>query len=178
MSVLSFFCRAREFRQRLEASRDRLYRVAYSWCHEPWLADDLVQLTLEKALSRSAQLRELEKLDGWLFSILHHCWMDHLRRNRPMVDIDEIPQVEEITPQDVCHESEIIDRVRQAVAGLPIGQRQVLTLVDLEGFSYNEVAAILDIPVGTVMSRLNRARRALMAPLLDLKPHIRLVKVK
>ena len=75
--------------------------------------------------------------------------------------------VEPETP-DIRHDrKQVVDRVRSAIATLPIGQRQVLTLVDLEGCSYIEVAQALDIPIGTVMSRLSRARKALKNQLLD-----------
>ncbi|MEJ2646715.1 MAG: sigma-70 family RNA polymerase sigma factor [Gammaproteobacteria bacterium] len=167
MKLLDLLCRNHEFKKRLEDSRQRLYRVAYSWCHDPALADDLAQEAVAKALKSSSQLRDPAALDTWLFSILTNCWRDHFRRNRETVDIDDIPFVHEVTPEDEHGRHEVVSRVRNAVATLPLGQRQVVTLVDLEGFSYIEVAGILEIPVGTVMSRLCRARRALKERLLD-----------
>ncbi|MDE2090067.1 MAG: RNA polymerase sigma factor [Gammaproteobacteria bacterium] len=177
MTIFSLFFRPHDFVHCLEQSRGRLYRVAYSWCYDAALADDLVQETLSKALGKSAQLRDPERLPRWLFSILSHCWYDHLRRQRDTQDIDEMqdsmsqalsdPQP---GPEEAHARRETADRVRKAVAALPPGQRQVLTLVDLEEFSYGEVAEILDIPIGTVMSRLCRARRSLKAGLLDLQP--------
>lgn len=74
------------------------------------------------------------------------------------------------TPEDINSRSQVVDRVRAAIALLPMGQRQVLTLVDLEEFSYNQVADILAIPVGTVMSRLCRGRQALKQTLIELAP--------
>ncbi|GAB3630150.1 hypothetical protein GCM10027419_50070 [Pandoraea terrae] len=133
------------------------------------MAEDLVQETLSKALRKSSQLRDLKALDGWLFSILTNCWRDHFRKHVDMEDIDEIDELNlasDLTPEDACAQNEVVNRVRAAVAALPPGQRQVLTLVDLEEFSYSEVAEILDIPVGTVMSRLSRARQALTTKLL------------
>jgi len=167
MKLLNLFCRSQEFKQRLEASRTRLYRLAYSWCHEPALADDLVQETLEKALKKSSQLREPAAMETWLFSILTNCWRDHFRRTKDTVDIDDIPFEHEITPEHEHQQHQVVSQVRAAIGTLPLGQRQVLTLVDLEGCSYIEVANILGVPVGTVMSRLCRARRALKASLLD-----------
>lgn len=167
MKLLNIFCRSQEFKHRLEASRQRLYRLAYSWCHEPALADDLVQETLEKALKKSGQLRDPAAMETWLFSILTNCWRDHFRRSRDMVDIDDIPFEHEITPEHEHHQHQVVTQVRGAIDLLPLGQRQVLTLVDLEGCSYIEVANILGVPVGTVMSRLCRARRALKDALLD-----------
>lgn len=173
MKILSLLCRSELFRERLEQSRSRLYRVAYSWGHDAALADDLVQETLSKALKNAGQLRDPELMHSWLFSILTNCWRDHFRRQHDMEDIDQIEDfrcVHETTPEDIHAQSQVVARVRGAVAGLPLGQRQVVTLVDLEEFSYAEVAAILEIPVGTVMSRLCRARQALKQALLELDP--------
>lgn len=173
MKILSFLCNSRAVRNQLDQSRKRLYRVALSWCGDPALADDLVQETLSKALKSCGQLRDPERFDSWLFSIMANCWRDHFRRHQPMEDIDELEDyhcVHEATPEDAHAQSQVVQRVREAVARLPVGQRQVLTLVDLEEFSYAEVAAILDIPAGTVMSRLCRARQALKGMLLDFVP--------
>jgi len=173
MNILSLLCRSGDFRKQLEQSRSKLYRVAYSWCHNAALADDLVQETLSKALKNSGQLRDPELLNSWLLRILHNCWYDHFRLNREMVDIDEVEDFQCVyasTPEDSHAQKQIVDRVRDAVAKLPLGQRQVLTLVDLEEFSYAEVASILDLPAGTVMSRLCRARRSLKVLLQELSP--------
>ncbi|HQU16018.1 MAG: RNA polymerase subunit sigma-24 [Chromatiales bacterium 21-64-14] len=170
MNLLTLLCHSREFRSQLESSRDRLYRLAYAWSHDPHLSDDLVQETLAKALKNSGQLRDPKAMNTWLFSILANCWRDHFRRSRATVDVDDIVYFHDVTPEHEHGQHEVVTRVRQAVAELPLAQRQVLTLVDLEGFSYIEVAQILEIPIGTVMSRLSRARRALKQYLLDLAP--------
>jgi RNA polymerase sigma-70 factor (ECF subfamily) len=164
MGLLSFISRPRQFEKTLEESRPRLWRLAYSWCHNRAVADDLVQDTLAKALDRYAQLRDPEVMNGWLCSILANCWHDHLRRRKDMTDLDDLDESELPEcgrPDDDYQQNEIVSRVRAAVARLPAGQREVVTLVDLEEFSYAEVAAILDIPIGTVMSRLSRARATL-----------------
>ncbi|HEX9627319.1 MAG TPA: sigma-70 family RNA polymerase sigma factor [Acidiferrobacterales bacterium] len=166
IDFLSLFGRSRELKSALEQSRARLYRVAYAWCHNAALADDLVQDTLTKAMQKSAQLRDPKARDAWLFSILTNCYRDHFRRQRDMDDIDELELAQDGTPETENSQLQIIEKVRAAVARLPEGQRQVVTLVDLEGFSYIEVAAILDVPIGTVMSRLCRARNAMKSQLL------------
>ncbi len=153
----------------IEALRPVLYRIAYAWCHDVALADDLVQETLSKAWARRSQLREEAALKAWLVSIMNHCWLDHLRSRRDFEDVDDWRDQLESgadTPEVCCNREQVIACVRAAVARLPLGQRQVLTLVDLEEFGYAEVAAILNIPVGTVMSRLSRARASLRT-LLD-----------
>ena len=152
------------FRPGIEAQRPLLYRIAYAWCHDPAVADDLVQEALSKAWARRAQLRDEAALKGWMVSIMNHCWLDHLRSRRDFDDVDDLQDELESgveSPDACCNRQEVIACVRAAVARLPLGQRQVLTLVDLEEFCYAEVAAILDIPVGTVMSRLSRARASL-----------------
>ena len=145
----------------LEVLRPRLYRIAYAWCRDAALADDLTQDALTKALTHASQLREERALLGWMIAILHHCWLDHLRRDRDFEDIDDWSEITDTgsdTPEDACGRGQVVDCVRAAVTRLPLGQRQVLTLVDLGECSYAEVAQILEIPVGTVMSRLARAR--------------------
>jgi RNA polymerase sigma-70 factor (ECF subfamily) len=167
MSVISKFCQTQQFRRTLTEYRENLYRIAYSWCHNPALADDLVQETLAKALKNSGQLRDQQTIRAWLYRILSNCWRDHFRRSRETVDVDDIILIEAQTP-DLQHDrQQIVKRVRNAIARLPMGQRQVISLVDLEGCSYIEVAQILDIPIGTVMSRLSRARSALKDQLLE-----------
>lgn len=166
MGVLNRLYKNREMRKTLEESRGRLYRIAYSWCHNAALADDLVQETLTKALKHSDQLRDPNTIKSWLYKILTNCWRDHFRRSRETVDIDDVVLVEESTPELNQQRVEIVERVRAGIATLPVGQRQVITLVDLEDCSYIEVAEILEIPIGTVMSRLCRARRALKEVLL------------
>jgi RNA polymerase sigma-70 factor (ECF subfamily) len=166
MDILNLFCRTRESRKLLEDSRSQLFRVAYSWCRDAALADDVVQETLIKAYKKSDQLRDPKAARSWLFSILSNCYNDHYRRNRETEDIDNITIVDNRTPESETRELQIVGKVRDAVAQLGEGQRQVITLVDLEGFSYVEVATILNIPIGTVMSRLCRARKSLKDQLL------------
>lgn len=166
MDILDFFLRTREAQRALEQARSRLYRVAYSWCHSAALADDLVQETLTKAIRKSGQLRDPKARDAWLFSILANCYRDHFRRQRETVDIDEVEISFEETPESETSRAQLVNKVRNAIRQLPEGQRQVVTLVDIEGFSYVEVAQILDVPIGTVMSRLCRARNAMKSILL------------
>lgn len=171
MSLLALFTTPRELRERLRQQRTRLYRVAFSWCHDAALAEDLVQDTLTRALERATQLREAERLEPWLFAILANRWRDHLRSLRPHEDIDTLEELLPDggdSPERADERGEIVDQVRAAIARLSLGQRQVLTLVDLEEFSYAEVSSILDIPIGTVMSRLCRARQQLRTELMSL----------
>ena len=129
------------------------------------LADDLAQEALTRALHKQHQLRDAQRLDAWLFAILHNCWREHLRRLKPQVPLDDVLFICDHSPEHEQAQDQIVVQVRQAIAALPMGQREVVTLVDLEGLSYADVAEVMAIPIGTVMSRLSRARKALKAAL-------------
>ena len=159
------FCANRSLKSRIADSRDRLFRVALAWCGDPMLADDLVQETLANGIANSHQLRDEKRLFAWLYSILNNNWRGHLRARKNHDMLDEQLPADEAGPRGNCQELELVCQVRAAVASLPIEQRQVISLVDLEEFSYCEVAQALDIPIGTVMSRLHRARKSLLAKL-------------
>ena len=154
-------------RQRLAALRPRLKRLALVWCGEHSLADDLVQESLTRALSNLPSLKREQALEGWAFTILANCFRDHCRRNRSADPFEECIDHTQPTAEERLSTEQITERVRLAVKRLPPAQRQVLTLVDLESCSYAEVARILAIPVGTVMSRLSRARQRLKQLLAD-----------
>jgi len=161
----------RELKNRISAQRDRLFRIVYSWCHNPELSDDLTQETLIKALKNISGLKKPESLDCWLYGILMNCWRDHFRKQRDITDIEDCEFTLDETPETQYQRQHISNTILAAVASLPVNQRQTLSLVDLEGFSYAEVASILETPIGTVMSRLCRARKSLAEKLLDLKTH-------
>ncbi len=170
MDFFNFLGRTREAKARLEQHRLRLYRIAYAWTHNAALADDLVQETLAKALQKSGQLRDPNAGEAWLYSILANCYRDHFRRSRVTEEIDENTITHESTPEKESSEQQVVLKVREAIARLSEGQRQVVTLVDIQGLSYMEVAQILNVPIGTVMSRLCRARHALKDLLGDFAP--------
>lgn len=170
MSLLSLFNRSDALALRIADSRTSLFRLAWVWCHDRSLADDLTQEALTKALAAASQLRDPDRLRPWLFGILANCWRDHLRARRPMDDIDEVEEhwlAGGDSPEQALDQSRLALRVRQAIGRLPVGQREVLGLVDLECCSYAQVAEILALPIGTVMSRLCRARAALRVLLAD-----------
>ncbi len=150
--------------------RTKLHRVAYAWCRDRTLADDLVQETLTKALGNIGRLRDTDAIDAWLFRIMANCWRDHFRRERLTEDIDDLEDREELASDGAYDTADLVSRVRAAMAKLPLGQREVLALVELQGFSYPEVAELLDIPVGTVTSRVCRAREALRGMLVATPP--------
>lgn len=126
-------------------------------------ADDLVQDTLERAWSRISQWRAGSDLRAWLFGIMHNLRVDQLRRGAlatTSLDEDEAGNVPvRATQSDLLEVMDLESALRQ----LPEEQRQILLLVALEEMSYADIAALLDIPVGTVMSRLSRGRERLRA---------------
>lgn len=138
----------------------RLRRYARAMVGDRAAADDLVQDTLERAWSRFAQWRPGSDLRAWLFGIMHNLRVDQLRRpglkTLPM-DEEEFEVPTRATQSDRLEVSDL----EAALARLPEEQRAVLLLVALEEMSYDEVAATLGIPVGTVMSRLSRGRERL-----------------
>jgi len=162
-AILASLRQLRVLKTRIADARPRLYRTAYAWCHDACLAEDLVQEAMAKGLKSVHQVKDELVLEAWLYSILNNCWRDHFRRMRPQANIDEIMELPsgDPDPEQNHAESELVMRVRRAVARLPLGQRQVVTLVALEEMSYGGAAQALGIPVGTVMSRLSRARLAL-----------------
>lgn len=153
--------------RRMEAVRPKLFRTAFAWCRNRELAEDLAQETIAKALSKVGQLRTLDALEGWLFRIMANLWRDHVRRDRPMDVMDDEDIHNDETPEELNDQRQTVARVRRALAGLPENYRIALTLVDIEGFSYSETAAIMDVPVGTIMSRLSRGRSQLAQLLRD-----------
>ncbi len=156
-------------RRQIEALRPRLYRLAYGWCRDPHTADDLVQDSLERALSRLSNLRDQERLEVWLVRIMHNRHLDLIRARREHDLIDEESVTTGTTPEAETEQEQLTRRTRAAVAQLPPDHRHVLLLVDLQEFTYAEAAAALGVPIGTVMSRLSRARARLRA-LLDAPP--------
>ncbi len=134
-----------------------LGRIARRWCGDPALAEDLAQETACRALAARATFREGAPARPWLVRILHNTWVSYLRKHRTEVALP--PELAApAPPRDGAF-------VARALDTLPAAQREVLVLVDLEEASYAEAADALRIPVGTVMSRLHRARLALRARL-------------
>jgi len=161
VNIKSFF-KQKLLMHQIETLRPQLYRVAVSWCNDEMLADDIVQDALAKAVQNISQLKDPDAIKSWLFTILNNQWREYLRRNRPCLDIDELVFIADSDPEADEQRQQTRHQVRSAIAELPLSQRQTITLVDLEDMSYQEVAKALNVPIGTVMSRLNRARKALL----------------
>jgi RNA polymerase sigma-70 factor (ECF subfamily) len=155
---------------------DSLYRYAMVLTGGRTEAQDLVQETYIRAMQAFHRLRENSNLKGWLFTILRNLWFNELRRRRNMpqlVEVDSDNHLIDALPgserdaQAILESEEEVKRVRAAIDQLPWEFREVLILREFEELSYQEIAAVLKCPAGTVMSRLGRARAKLRTLLVD-----------
>ncbi len=141
-----------------------LRRYARSLLREPAAADDLVQDCLERVISHWHQRRADGDTRTWVFTILHHLAMNRLRQAKrrgwhgAIEDVNEAVFARPAAQEDALRHRDLL----HGLETLAEDQRSVLLLVSVEGLAYAEVAKVLDIPVGTVMSRLARARQKLM----------------
>jgi RNA polymerase sigma-70 factor (ECF subfamily) len=141
-----------------------LRRYARALLHDRSAADDLVQDCLERVIGRWHQRRDDGDARRWVFAILHNLAMDQLRRARPrggdvpLDDVDDAMLAVRPTQEDGLRYGDILRALEQ----LPEEQRSVLLLVSVEDMTYEEAAKVLDIPTGTVTSRLSRAREKLL----------------
>jgi RNA polymerase sigma-70 factor (ECF subfamily) len=141
-----------------------LRRFALSLCRRGDLADDLVQITAERALAARDRFDPTTRLDAWLFRILKNAWIDQARRVKTQgvtVDIWEMPEASIVDGPRETEAAIMLKRTQAAMADLPEDQREVMMLICVDELSYKEAAEVIGVPIGTVMSRLARARLAL-----------------
>ena len=143
----------------------RLRRFARSLANSVQDADDLVQLAIERALSRSEQLRPQGQLSSWMFGILRNAWIDEARARGRRTKLFVAPELGENVADPAASSHADTLSVQDAMARLPDEQREVVSLVLVEGLSYKEAAEIVGVPVGTVTSRLARGRDSLQTML-------------
>ena len=153
------------FEAELSALLPRLRRFAHGLSRNPADADDLTQMTIERALRSKAQWQPGSRLDSWLYKIMRNLWIDTVR-SRGRKENREAPadEAEMIghDPRPGIEASIDLQRVMAAMEQLPGEQREVIALILIEGFGYREAAELLDLPIGTVSSRLVRGRTALL----------------
>ncbi len=138
-----------------------LRRYARVLTGDAWAADDLVQDTLERACSKWLLWRTGSDLRAWLFTLMHNLYLNQ-RRSLPTLAPLDIEDLQEQLPGGGGPSDDALD-LERCLLRLPADQRAVLLLVAMEDMSYEDTARILDIPIGTVMSRLSRARTRLRA---------------
>ena len=161
--------------------RDQLYKSALRMTRSVEDAEDLIQETYLKAFKYYARFSEGTNFKAWLFKIMKNTFINSYRKKKlqpPKVDFDEVQEGLEETlldqaqatlsdPESWLMSVEMDQEVRESLLGLPHDYKMVVLLADLEGFAYKEIADILAVPVGTVMSRLYRGRRMLEKALLS-----------
>lgn len=154
-----------DVRQEIVALLPRLRRFACALTGSLDDADDIVQAACEKALTRLDQFTPGTRCDQWMFQIVRTTWIDKLRHSKRRegisgsADVDLVGYDARIYQQTEARMD--LDIIKREISQLPEEQRVVLVLVTVDGRSYQEAASMLDIPIGTVMSRLSRARRRL-----------------
>lgn len=146
-----------------------LRRYARALTGDSAWADDLVQDTVEQALNSSRSLHSGSNVRAWLLTILRHLFIDQLRKRRE-IPLDDENAVWRTMTTVAEVDGLFLRDVERALYRLPIDQREIMLLVGLEDLSYEEVAAVLKIPIGTVMSRLSRAREHMRGMLLTEDP--------
>lgn len=168
--------RRRAFEHEALPQLDIVYRVALQLCGDATRADDLTQETMLKAFRAWNQYEPGSNIRAWLLTILRHTFINQYRREKtrgPSVDLDAVEAytlfdaVQKTDPEGTFFEQLIDDQVLRAIAALPGDFREVLVLSDIEGLAYAEIAKVTHVPVGTVKSRLFRARQALQKVLHD-----------
>ena len=154
------------FEDELSALLPRLRRFAHGLSRNSADADDLTQMTIERALRSKSQWQPGTRLDSWLYRIMRNLWIDTVR-SRGRKERREAPADEaELLGHDPRPGIEAridLSRVMAAMEQLPHEQREVIALILIEGFGYREAAELLGLPIGTVSSRLVRGRTALLA---------------
>ena len=151
-----------DFAGLLEEQIPRLRRYAGALTRSQDKADDLVQTTLVRAIAKQHLFKPDTNLRAWLFTLLHNQHVNDVRRSayRGIAVTIEDAASDLVAVADPSASRQLTE-LDQAIGTLPVEQRQVILMVGLEGMAYEEVAAILMVPVGTVRSRLSRARSAL-----------------
>jgi RNA polymerase sigma-70 factor, ECF subfamily len=161
-----------DFHHRLEREIPRLRRYARALTRNAVRADDLVQETLVRALYKEHLWQPGTDLRAWLFTIMHNQNVNEIRRairDDATVDLESCSAILTATTDPTA--SRQLHELDHALGQLPEEQRQVILLVGLEGMSYEDAAAILDVPIGTIRSRLSRGRESLRKLMeMDVKP--------
>jgi RNA polymerase sigma-70 factor (ECF subfamily) len=161
-------------RAEMVALLPRMRRFAHALAGSRDEGDDLVQAACLKALGALHQFEPGTRLDAWMFRIIRTGFLDRMRTNARRPTVSDPEALEALSDGGKgargAEDRMTLARVREHMAGLPEDQRAVLALVAIEGLSYREAADVLDVPVGTVMSRLARARGKLSAALQEAQP--------
>lgn len=159
------------FEDRLRPHIDPLYRLAWRWCGDPQEAEELLQAVLCKLYPRREELAGIDRLRPWLARVLYRQFVDELRRRGQQPDsLDQLMDEQALEPEatgpggqpadpEGVFEAELtVDRLDRALRQLPDPQRVLLIMHDVEGYTLEEIGAVMETPLGTLKSRLHRAR--------------------
>ena len=161
---------ATQFGEQVGTLLPRLRRFARALTRHPQDADDLVQLAVERALTRRQQWRPDSSLTNWMLTIVRNAWIDEIRARRRRSEFLAPPEdAAELAGPGLESEVEMW-AIQSALERLPHEQRLAVALVLIEGLSYQEAAQVLEVPIGTLTSRLARGRMALQSMLADPPP--------
>ena len=165
-----------EFIIELEQCIPALRRYAFTLFHKQDEADDLVQDCLERALKKQNLWKKDSSLRAWLFTMQHNLFINKLKSKSRKPEL--VSDSDNLSDKMEPHQTDVLMRdIHYCIQQLAEDQREVLLLVAVEGFSYKEVGKIMDIPLGTVMSRLSRARHTLQKLMNgEIEPVLREVK--
>ena len=156
--------REEALRQEIVSFLPRLRRFARSLAKDPDKADDLVQAACERALGRLSHVREGTRLDSWLYRIMYTRWIDKMRRGKTraakLVVLAATHKTFDVGKEMGDYLDTALD-IQKAFDTLPAEHKAAIALVSVEGYSYDEAASVLNLPVGTVASRVARARTML-----------------
>jgi RNA polymerase sigma factor (sigma-70 family) len=154
------------FEDQLTALLPRLRRFAHALSRNSADADDLTQAAVERALRSKDQWQPGTRLDSWMYRITRNLWIDTARGRARKEKFEAPPEDAERVGEDPRQSMDAsldLKRVMAAMQRLPEEQREIVALILIEGFGYREVSEMLDLPIGTVSSRLVRGRTALLA---------------
>ena len=161
---------SKEIRATIIEILPRLRRFGYTLTGSKEDGDDLTQATLEKVLQKFDQWEPGTRLDSWMFRIAQNLWIDQMRRNKSRgqhVELENAADITGVDGESIAESQLMLEKAQKAINSLPEEQRVVVALVSVDGLSYREAADVLDVPVGTIMSRLARARKSLAKQLLQ-----------
>lgn len=176
MAIFEFTTsRARQFDALMRPLLPHLFRQAYRLCGNRHTAEDLVQELVTRLYEKNQPLHSLENLQTWLLKALYHQFIDSIRKQKHEKQLDAGEAAEEVLLAIPCPHGSAEEmterllerqRIEAALAVLNVEQRTVLVLHDMEGYTLNELEPVLGVPLGTLKSRLHRARRQMREILL------------
>ncbi|MCD6422919.1 MAG: sigma-70 family RNA polymerase sigma factor [Elusimicrobia bacterium] len=152
------------FEQLIRKYEQKIYNIALYFCRNPVEAEDISQMAIIKMFKSLKNFKEQSSLSTWIFRIVRNVFLDECKKSFRRHEVEQIENFEFIdkkSAEEIAGRNQLFSWINSAIKKLPEKFRMVVVLCDMEGFDYKETAEILNVPVGTVRSRLNRARRML-----------------